>query len=291
MPLVTVALQFYNAERTLAAAILSILNQTLRDWEMLLQDDGSTDGSLEVAAGFRDSRIRVLSDGVNRKRPSRINEALDLASGQLFALMDADDVAYPDRLRRQAALLNGKPTVDLVGGGMLVFGHEGMPHGKRVGPTEHETICRRPWAGFSLAQPTFLGRTDWFRRIGYREGTAPTEDQDLLVRSYRSSRFANLPEILVGYREEKLMIRKQLFARRQMARALVREFLRQGRPLTAARAALGQGAKAVLDAFSVASGMGYRVLRHRARPVSAEDERTWAEVWRSVQGGGGGAPS
>ncbi len=290
MPLVTVALQFYDAERTLAAAILSILNQTFRDWELLLQDDGSTDASLGVARGFRDPRVRVLSDGVNRKRPSRINEALHLASGQFFALMDADDVAYPRRLELQRAFLCREPAVDLLGGGMLVFGHEGVPLGKRVGVSDHEAICSRPWAGFPLAQPTFMGRTGWFRRFGYREGTAPTEDQDLLVRSYRSSRFTNLPEILVGYREETLAIRKQLLGRRQVGKALVREFVRQREPLVAVRAGFGQAAKAAVDVFSIASGIRYRVLRHRARPVSAEEARAWAEVWRAVQGRDGSTP-
>ena len=290
MPLVTVALQFYNAERTLAVAVRSVLNQTFRDWELLLQDDGSTDGSLAVARGFRDQRVRVLSDGVNRKRPGRINEALQLAAGQFFALMDADDAAYPQRLDHQVAFLNREPDVDLAGGGMLVFGRDGLALGKRIGATDHEAICSRPWDGFPLAQPTFMGRTEWFRRFGYRDGAAPTEDQDLLVRSYRSSRFANLSELLVGYREETLTIRKQALGRRQVASALVHEFLRQRRPLAAARAAVGQGVKLAVDTISIASGLRYKVLRHRARGVSADEARAWAEVWRAVQGRDGSTP-
>lgn len=283
MPLVTVALQFFNAERTLAEAVRSILNQTFKDWELLLQDDGSTDGSLDVARGFREPRVRVLSDGINRKRPARINEGISLATGGYFALMDADDVAYPDRLARQVSFLEREPTVDLLGGSMLVFDGLGVPRGQRVGPAGHEEICRRPWAGFPLAQPTFMGRRDWFQRHRYRDGTAPTEDQDLLIRSYRKSRFANLPEILMGYREPTLTVRKQLLGRRQVTKALVRELLHQGRPILAARAAFEQAGKTAVDVFAVGSGLGYRVLGHRAQPITEEDKRGWEEVYRSVR--------
>ncbi|MFI5181884.1 MAG: glycosyltransferase [Thermoanaerobaculia bacterium] len=283
MPLVTVALQFFNAERTLAEAVRSILKQTFADWELLLQNDGSTDASLEVARSFRDPRVRILSDGINRRRPARINEGIRLAAGRYFALMDADDVAYPDRLARQVSFLDREPPVDLVGGAMLVFDDRGVPRGKRVGPAVHDEICRRPWAGFLLAQPTFVGRTEWFRKYGYRDGTAPTEDQDLLIRSHRHSRFANLPEVVMGYREAGLTVRKQLFARRQVTKALVRELLQESRPILAARAALEQAGKAAVDVFAVASGLDYRILGHRAGPITEEEASRWRDVYESVR--------
>jgi hypothetical protein len=70
-----------------------------------------------------------------------------------------------------------------------------------------------------------------------------------------------------------------------LAAALAREFLRQRRPLLAAGAVACQAAKTGADLFAVASGLDYRILRHRAQRVSPEEERAWGEVWRSVQGG------
>lgn len=282
MSRVTVALQFYNARLTLAAAVTSILNQSFRDWELLLQDDGSTDGSLEIARSVSDQRVTVLSDGVNKRRPARINEALRRASGKYFALMDADDVAYPERLAQQVAFLDREPGVDLLGSAMLVFEGAGQIRGKRVGPTSHEQICRKPWAGFPLAHPTFMGRIEWFRRFGYDERMTRSQDQDLLMRSYRHSRFENLPEVLLGYREESLSARKQIQWRLGLAKALAREFLRQSRPIVAAWALVGQASKAGVDLTAMLTGLGYRILQHRARPVSAEEQRAWGEVWRSV---------
>jgi glycosyltransferase involved in cell wall biosynthesis len=282
MTVVTIALQFFNSESTLAAAVRSIIGQTFGDWELLLQDDGSTDKSLEVAKAFADDRVKVFSDGVNRKRPVRLNTALRQASGKYFALMDADDIAYPERIARQIAFLNNEPEVDLVGAAMLVFNGRGEALGKRVGPETHQEICRRPWAGFPLAQPTFMGRTAWFKQFAYRDGSAPTEDQDLLARSYHLSRFANLADILLGYREVSLSVRKQLLGRRQVTSALVRAYLKQHRPLLAGRAAAVQLAKTTAEMFAVGTGLDYRVLRHRARVITEEERRKWNEVWATA---------
>jgi hypothetical protein len=85
---------------------------------------------------------------------------------------------------------------------MAVFGREGTLLGKRSAPDTHAAICKFPHSGFFVAHPTFVGRLGWFRRFQYRESAIRCEDQDLLLRSYRFSQFGNIPEILLGYREE-----------------------------------------------------------------------------------------
>jgi glycosyltransferase involved in cell wall biosynthesis len=166
-PLVTVALQFFNACRTLWVAIRSIELQTFTDWELLLHDDGSTDGSSEIAASFADPRVKLVVGSKRRGRPACINDAIGAAQGRYFALMDGDDVAYPERLERQVAFLDRHAEVDLVGSPMLVFGAGGRALGKRAVPLAHAEICRRPWGGIPLWQPTFVGRLEWFRKHGY----------------------------------------------------------------------------------------------------------------------------
>lgn len=100
--------------------------------------------------------------------------------------------------------------------------------------------------------------------------------------SYRFSRFANVPEILLGYREERIHLKKILTGRWFFAKALAREFRRQRRPGLAVRAVAEQTLKAILDCVAVGSGLNYRLLRHRAWPISDSERRKWEYVWRLV---------
>jgi glycosyltransferase involved in cell wall biosynthesis len=282
-PAVSIGMPVRNSERTVGLAVGSILAQTHRNWELLLIDDGSSDGTVEVARSFQDSRIIVYSDGMARGLVARLNQAIALSKAKYFARMDGDDVAYPERLERQLAYLESHPEVDLTGAGMLVFGVDGTPLGKRVGRTDHEAICSTPASGFGLSHPTYVGRLEWFRRHGYRQQAVRCEDQDLLLRTHRSSRFANVPDILLGYREETLALRKLFRGRRSFARAVFTDFRRQKRLDLALRGVLGQAMKALVDGLAVGTGLDYGILRHRAQPISPEERRHWMEVWLSVQ--------
>lgn len=283
VPLISIAMPFRNAAGTLGIALSSILSQTIADWELLLCDDGSTDSSLRVAHWFRDSRIRVFSDGEHRGLAARLNECLDLAQGLYIARMDADDVAYPYRLERQLAFLEAHPDVDLVGASALVFGRDGRPIGKRRVPTTHGEIVARLGRGFRIIHPTWMGRVNWFRKWRYRATAVRCEDHELLFRAYRSSVFANLPEILLGYREEIIELRKVLRSRLYWLRCLhgYMPGLR-GRLRLAVEAGVA-GAKACVDCLAVLTGLQHRLLRHRARPLTGEEVQQWQRVWESVQ--------
>src|SRR5438045_1632919 len=93
--LVSIGISFQNARATLADAVRSVLAQTCRDWELLLVDDGSSDGSLELARRIEHPRIQVISDGVNQGLASRLNQIALLARGTYLARMDADDLMHP----------------------------------------------------------------------------------------------------------------------------------------------------------------------------------------------------
>jgi glycosyltransferase involved in cell wall biosynthesis len=285
-PVVSIAMPFYNSEPTLAAALQSLLAQTFREWELLLCDDGSSDGGLKLARGIGDSRIVIWSDGRRKGLAARLNECIARARGVYVARMDADDISYPDRLEKQVRFLDDRSGVDLAGTQMLVFGEEGEPLGKRALPCEHEGIVARPELGFGIGHPTWMGRTSWFRRYGYRPEAVRYEDVELLYRSYRESRYANLPELLYGYREP-----RGGFAKRLKTRIGRVQYLRNcAAGLEGAavpyQAALAESVKAASDAVIVAAGMRYRVLRTLEAPLSGAEKSQWVEIFRLSQRGG-----
>ena len=128
-PLVSIALPVFNAEKTLAIAIRSIIYQTYSNWELFVIDDGSTDNSLLIAQSFKDSRIVVISDGKNKGISSRLNQALTLCKGEYFARMDADDVSFPERIEYQVKYMSLNRNIDLLGTGIIIFSGDGISHG------------------------------------------------------------------------------------------------------------------------------------------------------------------
>jgi glycosyltransferase involved in cell wall biosynthesis len=280
-PLVSVLMPFLNAGSGFRAALRSVLNQTYENWELLLCDDGSTDGSLAIAESFADERIMVWSDGKRQGLAKRLNECIDRARGEFIARMDADDVSYPERLRNQVAFLLHHQEIDLVGCNMLIFGEDGTPIGKRSLPVEHEQIVARPSLGFGLAHPTWMARASWFRQHRYDPNALRYEDVELLYRSCRSSRFANLPDILYGYREMRGGFRKRLQTRIGRVRYLNARRAAEGR-WTLYRAALAESAKVVADAALVAGSGRYAMLRFHAERLSDRETADWRKLFDTV---------
>jgi glycosyltransferase involved in cell wall biosynthesis len=200
-PLITVAMPVFNAGRFLRPAILSIVRQSFSDWELIIIDDGSTDGSIEGVKDIWDQRIRVLKDGANKGLAARLNEAIDLARGHYFARMDQDDVSYPDRFARQVEALQADPNLDLVGVRSIAISDTDEVIGTLPYALTLAELCAKPWRGFYLAHPTWMGRIEWFRFYRYAI-PAPylCEDQEMLLRSYSSSQFATVSDILFAYR-------------------------------------------------------------------------------------------
>jgi glycosyltransferase involved in cell wall biosynthesis len=281
-PLVSVGMSVLNCEKTIALSMQSILNQTFREWELIVIDDGSQDGTLATARQFRDPRIRIVSGQQTLGLPSRLNQAVQLSGGVYFARMDGDDIAYPERLAKQVAFLDMHTEVDLLATSVSVFRDDGCLLGLRPVPVSHDAICAHPWAGFPMAHPTWMGRLGWFRANPYRTDAVRMEDKELLFRSYANSKFAGLDEVLLGYRESSLSLSRLLLARRNFVRALWQASGKHCSLATAIRGALGQAIRAALDAGALGTGLGYRLLKHRARPASERDRSRWLEVWRQT---------
>ena len=162
-PLVTVGLSFYNNRSTIGTAIASVLDQRFEDFELVVVDDGSTDGGDEVVRRFRDSRIRFVRDAANHGFVARLNQLTELASGDYLARMDGDDICHPDRLARQVEHLERHPQVDVVATGAWV-----VDESDRVVGSRHQ----RPLATSAAAvlghgyllQPSVLARRAFSHR-------------------------------------------------------------------------------------------------------------------------------
>ncbi len=280
-PQVSVIMAMRNSARTLLPALHSIRAQRYRDWEMILIDDGSTDDSAALVRRVADERIRLFADGRWLGLAARLNEGLDAARGRFIARMDADDVAYPERLALQAEFLDNNPQIDLLGCGMLVFRDDGAPLGSFPVQTTHEAICARPYAGFQLAHPTWMGRASWFRRWRYDPRCLKAQDQDLLLRAFEHSRFAAMPEILLGYRQDSPSLRKSWHGRLTFSRSIWRH-AREHCDRAAGVIAVGeQVLKFAYDALAIGTSASRLLLRHRAQPASELEFARWREVWRA----------
>jgi glycosyltransferase involved in cell wall biosynthesis len=250
-PLITVAMPVYNAGPHLSKALRSVLAQSYRNWELLLIDDGSTDDAIEQARLLlTDPRIKVLVDEQNRGITARLNQAIDLAKGQFFARMDQDDICYPQRFARQVEWLLENPNLDLVAVRAITISPDGHAVGYFPFRKSHKEITAMPWNGFYFPHPTWMGRTHWFRK--YRYSTRLCEDQGLLLRSYTSSTFATIPEILFAYR-----LRSQFSwcastkTRWACMKEKVEQFLSQRAPLWAILSVIVFVAKVVGDLFFI----------------------------------------
>ena len=126
--IISIGIPFYNAEKYLEDAIFSVLAQTYEFWELILIDDGSSDNSLVIANMYakKDSRIRVISDGMNKKLPYRLNQLIQESTGDFIARMDADDIMHPERLEKQLRFLETNKRYDLVSTGLVSIDNDNI---------------------------------------------------------------------------------------------------------------------------------------------------------------------
>lgn len=194
---VSVVMAVRDGERWLREAVDSALGQTLADLEIIVVDDGSTDRTAAILAAYRDPRLSVLRQppaGLTRS----LNRGLRLATAPLVARLDADDVALPERLARQAAFVDAHPEVGLVGTGCREIGAAGEPLGSYRPPEDDAGIRRALIRRNPFVHSSVMVRRSLLEQAGgYDEGLAVAQDYDLWLRLAPLTRMANLPEPLV----------------------------------------------------------------------------------------------
>ena len=200
-PLVSIGMPVYNPDSFLRASVLSLINQDLKSWELLIIDDGSQNDIDKWIGDFQDPRIIIIKGDVNLGLAKRLNECIDLAQGIYFARMDADDISYLSRLSKQLAFLEKHPDIDLVATRALAIDDKDRVIGALPYELGHDALLSKPWRGICMPHPTWMGRIEWFKKYKYQiPSSYLSEDQELLLRASRESRYTTIDEILFAYR-------------------------------------------------------------------------------------------
>jgi len=201
IPPISVVMSVYNGERYLREAIESILDQTFEDFEFIIIDDGSTDSSAEIVREYKDKRIRLVQQK-NAGLAVALNRGIELAKGTYIARMDADDIAFPERLSIQYAYMEAHPDVDILGGHAFLIDAEGFRCGEKRKPINPKAISRAIEYACPLIHPTYFVRACVYREIdGYRSLFLAGQDYDFLLRAYDMGKIiANVDDYILSYR-------------------------------------------------------------------------------------------
>jgi glycosyltransferase involved in cell wall biosynthesis len=220
-PAISVVLPVYNGEKYIAEAMESILCQTFRDFELIVIDDGSSDGTLAILREYqvKDSRIHLTSRR-NKGLIATLNEGIDFARGAWIARMDSDDIALPHRFERQLQWLE-RTGADMTGSWVKFFG----------------SWDRRVWKGYQSDQaikldmlfkspfvhPSVMMRADLIKQLRYDKNCEKAEDYDLWVRAAQAGwKMSNVPEVLLQYRKHDSQVSIKSSSKQQLVSESVR---------------------------------------------------------------------
>jgi len=197
-PSISVVMPVHNALPFLQESIKSILIQTLSDFEFVILDDASTDGSRELLRqwSLRDTRIHLHESKKQLGLAASSNAVVAKARAPLVARMDADDIAHPDRLLRQMKIMKDRPDVAVIG--TLCNGIDAS--GREVRPRDRWRVLRRS-NHIPFPHGSAMFRREVFDQVGgYDEKAAGAEDQDLFLKMAGRGRVLTLPDVLYSYR-------------------------------------------------------------------------------------------
>ena len=197
---------FNTKEEYLKEAIESILNQTFKNFELLIINDGSTNNAEEVILSYNDTRIRYISQenkGISYTR----NKGIELANGEYIAFMDSDDISLPTRLEKQVNFLAKNPKVSIVGTWLETFPKKQLIKMPKT-PKVIDFLVKS-----SMNQATVMFKKNDFLtyNLKYNENLETAEDYELWTRAIKVLNFANIQEKLYRYRfhEENITIKKK----------------------------------------------------------------------------------
>jgi len=221
-PEVSIGLTFYNNADTLLDALRSIFAQSFQDWELIIVDDNSNDGSFEIVQAVRDPRVRIYREKEKKGFVPALNLMTQISTGRYYARMDADDMMHPERLKKQVEFLRANERIDVVDTLMCSMDQKG----RAIGVRDTGEIDFSPstlLSGRFFHHATVLGKTSWFQNNPYDTGYIRAEDCELWCRTYKTSMFARIKEPLYFVREGLVNVKNHLQSRKTV-RKIIRTY-------------------------------------------------------------------
>ena len=201
LPLISVLMPAYNAEKYIGEAIKSVLNQTYTDFELLVMNDGSTDRTEDIILSFNDNRIRYIKNETNLKLIATLNKGIDLACGKYIARIDADDICLPERFEKQIKFLENHPDYVLCGSWAYLINSKGEKTGRIKYINNHSLLQISLLFSCPIIHPSVMARTEILKQFQYCHSALHTEDLELWLRIVNAGlQIANIPQFLIKYR-------------------------------------------------------------------------------------------
>lgn len=218
-PLITVFMAAYNASSFIGTSIESVLRQSYPHFELLIVDDGSTDNTSEIVRRFSDPRIRLIENGKNKGLPFTRNVALTEAKGEFLAVLDADDIAFPDRLEIQLEQFKNQPRLAVLGGHAYIIDNNGHRTGESLTPPKSSDTLRVLLLFTNVfVHSTVMMRTAALREVGGYPNHPVAQDYGLFARMGLKYEVDNLAKYIGEYRihDNNISLRKKDMLRAQL---------------------------------------------------------------------------
>lgn len=202
-PLVSVLINCYNSERYLAAALESVIGQSYQNWEVILWDNQSTDRTAAIAQGYGDGRIRYFRAPGHTPLGSARRQAIEKAWGEFVAILDSDDIWYPEKLRIQMERAAAMPNAGLIFSGYDVITADGTKTGdgrRRAPARSGEVFSALLTQEFTVCWPTVVFRKSALDQAGEFAPLRYLEDLEIMLRIADRSPFAYCEQRLAAYR-------------------------------------------------------------------------------------------
>lgn len=203
IPEISVIMSVYNGEAYLKEAIESVINQTFKNWELIIINDCSTDSTGEILAGLasEDERIKIYTNEVNLRLPASLNKAISLCSGKYIARMDADDLCLPDRFEKQHKFMEQNQDVALSSCRFMTVKNGVYASGGAGGRCDNEALRAMLLVANPILHPGVIAKAEVMKKFNYDTTLTCTEDLELWTRMVmENQKIQILPECLLIYR-------------------------------------------------------------------------------------------
>lgn len=198
--LVSVVMGVYNGEKYIREAVQSVLDQTYGNFEFIIVNDASTDGTVAILEKFKDERIRILHNKENKRLAYSLNKGIKEAKGKYILRMDADDICMPDRFANQIAFMEKNPRVGVSFGRCMSFSERKILNLLDTNEASAEYIAANMIFFNTVYHPSVIIRSEIFKTMEYNEQYTVSEDVELWLRVTKEYEIVRTKDLTLLYR-------------------------------------------------------------------------------------------